>query len=136
MKYSKKLKDKLDGYNKRIRKNCINYSYWKKLIKYEQDYVLANWETRLDKECTNMDKLLFSNGCFSIRYPIDTIKEIACINLNTLYKICKKLHKKLRISTTDYYRDLLHSRKYLFTSIAYHSIIDDYIDDVTQRNKH
>lgn len=94
MKYSKKLKDKLEDYDKRIRKNSINYSYWKKLIKYEPDYVLAYWDRRLDKECINIDKLLFTNGCFSGRYDTATIKEVACINLETLYKVCIKFVKE------------------------------------------
>ena len=135
MKYSKKLKDKLEDYNKKIRKNCINYSYWKKLIKYEPQYIIDNWQQKLEKECINIDKLLFRNGCFTCRYDTDTIKEVACINLETFYKVCKRIHKKLRINTFDYYKDILHQRKYLFTAVAYHSVIDKYIDDVTQRTK-
>jgi len=124
MKYNKKLAGKLKNYDSYIRKNCINYKYWKKIIKEDTEYITENWQKKLENDCIRVDKLVSMHfGCFGVgKYTYATLQEIACINLDTFYKVCKKLHKKLNVPAVDFYRECVIHHKYLFSKIAHDSI--------------
>lgn len=137
MKYAHVLNKQLRNYEPYIHKHCLHYKKWKKLIKTNPEYLILHWKDMIHNECQKLDNFLYNSSLINIKNICffnfnknsinNTIKDtISCINLNTLYKICKKLHKKLDINSLEYLDELIKNRKYKFTHIAYYTFVDDY----------
>ena len=115
MKYAKILAQQLSEFDNGIRNNCLNYKKWKKLIKYDGDYLRRNWERRLNSECKAIDRLLFTKyNCIFISK--ESHYKLCLYNLNTLYKICKKIEKKLGTNAMDTYNILKFRYKFTYLS--------------------
>lgn len=130
MKYAHALTKQLSKYDPYINKLCLQYKPWKKLIKYSPEYTLINWKKNIINECKNVDNLLYCNKCkcfLNKKLDNNIIEHLCFINVNTLYKICKKLQKKLNINALEYLDEIIKTRKFKFTQIAYQTIIDDYL---------
>lgn len=78
MKYAKKLDEILSRYPWYVRIRCISYRKWKK-------HVPVNWKFWL----------LFDF--------LKTPKSLLSINLETLYKICKRLAKRFGLDSLEFY---------------------------------
>ena len=126
MKYAHVLNKQLIKYAPYIQKKCLNYKYWKKSIKTNSEYVILYWKTMIHEQCKKLDKFLFKsnnviisilNTCISNNLNTSLIDTISCINLNTLYKICKKLQKKLSLNSLEFLNDIIKERRYKFFNI-------------------
>ena len=123
MKYSKILGEQLSEFNNSIRNKCLSYKKWKKLIKYDSKYIKNKWERRINSECKAIDRFLFTkrNCLFGYNINTDIHRKLCLINLNTLYKICKKLEKKLNVNSMDIYNNIKF--KYKFTYISQETLV-------------
>ena len=128
MKYSHILAKQLSKYEISIRKISFDYKKWKKLIKYDSEFIATNWKKRLNYDCKRIDAFLFTKYPCLCNYNIDPYinKELCYINMNTLYKICKKLDKKLKINAMDYYNHILKKNKYKFTYMSHETLIENF----------
>lgn len=118
MKYSHVLQEALNDYNNKIKYYSISYKKWKKNIKYKPNFTKIFWKLSLKKDCDRINNFLFSYLKNNNIYDIDVIDNLCIINTDTLYKICKKLHKKLNISTTDFLNYVINNNRYNFTKCA------------------
>lgn len=123
MKYAKILIDQLKLYDSQIKKQCLQYKKWKKEIKYNKEYIIRKWKSILIKECNSVDKMFYKSCFNNFNLPKITLNHLSFININTLYKICKKLHKKLKVDSMEFLNEIIKSRKYKFTKIAYETLI-------------
>lgn len=121
MKYAKYLMQELKKYNSKIQKHCFQYKKWKKYIKYKKEYISKKWKSKLIKECKYIDELFYTSCFNNISQSI--LNQIAFINTNTLYKICKKLDKNLKLGAMEFLNEVIKSRKYKFTDIAFDTLI-------------
>lgn len=123
MKYAKYLINELNKYDLNIQKHCIKYKKWKKYIKYNKDYIIHTWKSKLDYECKYIDKLFYKSCFNNYNLSKNILNELSFINTNTLYKICKKLDKNLKVGSMDYLNKIIKSKKYKFTDIAFQTLI-------------
>lgn len=123
MKYSKYLINELKKYDSNTQKYCIKYKKWKKYIKHDKEYIIQEWKNKLNKECKYIDRLFYTS-CFN-NYNISQkmLDQIAITNINTLYKLCKKLEKKLKVNGMEYLNEIIKSKQYKFTDIAFETLI-------------
>lgn len=135
MKYSKRLAEQLGSYPPYIRRNCLQYKKWKKDIKTHPYYMTGCWKNKLVRECKKLDTLLYpcQNRQFHFptcsvvhTEPIDPriVRELCKINTDTMYKICKRLDKKLGINAFDYYCTLLRRNVFNFTHVSHETLVD------------
>jgi hypothetical protein len=120
MKYSKRLANELQAYPQYIRERCLSYKTWKKDIKRYPYCIYGCWKNKLLRECKKLDAFLFP--------PYETLDpkmvyEMCKINLNTLYKICKRLDKKLGVKAYNYYCMLLDNNNFRFTYLSHETLV-------------
>ena len=101
---------------------AISYDKWKQRIKKGELHFKLNWRIKLEHECERIDNRLFNMG-FVDKYivmhqPVDNKEKIKVCELNkkTLYKICKKLDKKLLKShdAMQWYVNISRNKRYKF----------------------
>jgi hypothetical protein len=113
MKYAKVLNDKLKEFPDNIKNKCLPYKQWKKKISNDPIDIIETWQKQLYKQCNKINRLIFPTAfnniiCFSNKTDIGakTRAELCDINSKTLYKICKKLEKKLEVPALEYIENL------------------------------
>ena len=102
---------------------CISYKEWKTRVKRQPDDTKEKWDTLLMQDCKRADlvfakrKFPFSFSCSNSAYAMSTDKKIKCCEINsmTLFKVCKKLDKKLGVPAMKWYSDHLAKHEFLFT---------------------
>lgn len=125
MKYRKLLEQKLSIYNDENIKNCIQYKYWKKQIKKNPLFVKLFWKKLINSECKKLDKYLFEDKNEVIKKLNNQKFLLLCyINCDTLYKISKKINKKLNVNSLDYYKKLCKKNIYKFLIECNETMID------------
>lgn len=112
-------------------KRILSYRDWKKKIVHDPEGTRAAWRDTLQSECTKIDKLARAG-------PVSLISSMICAkiptsysyrdqlqlmewNAMTLYKICKKLQKKLMVPSMKWYTRCLSNHDFSFTGSAYRS---------------
>lgn len=122
MKYSKRLANELQAYPSYIRERCLSYKTWKKDIKRYPYYMYGCWKNKVLRECKKLDVFLFPPLPHE---TLDTkiVHDLCKINLNTLYKICKRLDKKLGVKAVNYYCTLLNNNIFRFTYLSHETLV-------------
>ena len=77
---------------------------------------------RLLRECRRLDAFLFPS-CETNAIDPKMIYELCKINLNSMYKICKKLDKKLSVNALEYYCKLLRKSVFKFTYLSHDTLV-------------
>lgn len=79
----------------------LSYDLWKQRIKRPTIHFELNWRMFLNKECLSIDEAIFGKPscwrCFMARRNLADHEKLKICELNkkTLYKICKKVDKRL-----------------------------------------
>jgi len=131
MKYKKFLDDKLSIYPIEVRKYCIPYKYWKTKINNHPAFVKVFWKALLHRQCKRLDRFLSSSNYDNCLTNINNhninniIHETLCIiNIDTLYKICKKIEKRIHVPALDYFfKDLCKKNAYKFLEASNETLI-------------
>lgn len=105
---------------------AISYDKWKQRIKEGHIHFKLNWKLKLEAECTRIDERLFGMGfidkCLVMHTKPSNAEKIKASDLNkrTLYKICKKLDKKLLKGrdAMNWYKCAISERRYMFLGSA------------------
>lgn len=114
---------KLSKFPSEISDKCLSYKFWKKQIKYHPKIIKLFWKVVLRKQCRKLDRILFDkfdSHPFNKLY----IRKICYVNIDTLYKICKKLRKKLGVKSLEYFIKLCQTNRYLFLEPSHDTVID------------
>ena len=109
MKYNKILSSMLNGYSKTIRNKCVNYKQWKQRITYwkHNKIVPLNWKNMLTSECKRLERYLHPSTCLKCFCgAADDIHTLSVINSMTMYKVCKKLEKKVGVPSMSFFKSL------------------------------
>jgi hypothetical protein len=120
MKYRKVLTKKLSKYTNEITKYCLSYKYWKKQIKFRPKFIKIFWKLLLHKQCKRLDLFLFNK---KTRLENQDLKELCHINIDTLYKICKKLKKVLKRDSMIFYMNMIKNNTYIFLIPSHDTLI-------------
>jgi hypothetical protein len=126
MKYGKTWKTWLsnEGMNANY-EYILSYSRWKKEIVHAPEQLILNitWQQELEKECKRVDHSLFRSSSLMIcgrtpRVSPQIKSELCQWNAKTLYKICKKLQKKLQVPAMAWYTRTLAHHTFHFAGSA------------------
>lgn len=133
MKYGKYWRSWICSQDNSIQKHCIQYIKWKKAIMHNPDKIKKDWKNMLYHDCRNVDVFLFPlidcNSCFNfnkkdrILHDNKTRLQLCEQNKTTLYKVCKKMEKRLNIPALKFYNDLLKNHVYDFTGSAQKTVL-------------
>jgi hypothetical protein len=117
MKYGKKWRQDISELPTNARQVCIHYKCWKERI---ANCERSNWSQILEEECMMVDKYIFEKKfripflcCGNMITPEAKLK-MCEFNTRTLYKVCKKLDKKLQVPAMEWYTHAIHTQKYKF----------------------
>ena len=148
MKYGKYWKSWICSQDNSIQQHCIQYIKWKKDITHNPEKIKKNWKKMLYSDCKNVDMYVFPlincNSCFNLNKKVvlndnKTRLQLCEQNQTTLYKICKKIQKRLNIPALKFYNDLLKAHIYDFTGSAQRTALsletNDKIDCLTCKNE-
>ena len=119
MKYGKFFSSHITSYPKYIQDHCIDYIRWKKIIKGS----ITSWKSKLESDCYKLDRFLYPR-IFRTRVPKNLMSNLCLFNTNTLYKICKKIDKMYNNGAMEYYKYVLKSRRFRFTSVSFATLIN------------
>jgi len=112
MKYAKFLQERLQDFPDKIRKKCLPYKLWKKEISRNPISIKTSqsWKKELYNQCKRINRFIFPYPnilCFNdTNVATKTRSELCILNSYTLYKICKKLEKKLDVPALEYLETL------------------------------
>ena len=120
MKYNKEWKRFMQ--EDHVNPSCaLSYDDWKQRIKSQSNHLIMNWRLFLFKDCTEVDRRIFNNNplimCFSKRLSDSEKIKLCDLNRRTLYKVCKKLDKRLLKNgraAKDWYLKAVEDRKFKF----------------------
>lgn len=120
-----------------MQKNCvINYKQWKTSIAEDPTATRLEWMQRLTKECKRIDNVLYRHPsshhvlrdilmCFCQGDRVATAHlsptecfDLSILNTTILFKLCKKLQKKLKVPAMAWYSAVLARHTYHFTGSA------------------
>lgn len=91
--------------------HCIQYNALKHGIKKHPVYFKLFWKSILLGECKRFDK-------------IKTPTESHCLlNTDALYKISKKIEKKLGVKSLSFFKDIVKTRRFRFTSVSFVTLL-------------
>lgn len=103
MKHGKTLAEWVHRHH--IRSDCIlSYKQWKKRMEYDSENLKLIWRSELIRECKEIDRRIFRSHIFCISQPNPEFQlELCDMNRQSVYKLCKKLQKKLNIPAMEWY---------------------------------
>jgi len=124
MKYKKFLEEKLSIYPLNVRKYCIPYKYWKLKIKHHPEFVRIFWKLLIHRQCKRLDKFLASEYSGANRNKLIDYENLCLINIDTLYKICKKIEKKIGLPALDFFfKGLCRRNTYKFLEASNETLV-------------
>ena len=101
----------------------ISYDKWKQRIKKPSTYLLLNWRLELFRQCSAIDEAIFNTNpitrCFRSRLSDLEKLKLCDLNRKTLYKVCKKIDKRLLkqpsgSAAKDWFSKALEDRMFKF----------------------
>jgi hypothetical protein len=123
MKFGKYYKQALTRLPESATSVCIPYDQWKKWIRVDHGSISQQWQDLLTQECGQVDKFIFTQPrlrdmlCLSnaARISVEDKLYLCELNARALYKICKKLQKKIQVPALKWYLDITSAHAYRFT---------------------
>lgn len=138
MKYSKEWKDKITIFPDSLINSSINYKKWKKILKSNDNNIDVLLNT-LEQECRKLDiifknlykHVIFHRWWYREHIDINIVLEYAQLNTRTIYKLCKKINKKLISKNATKW---LNNRVKLHTYAFLGSHMTRYLEYIVGRN--
>lgn len=126
MKYGKTWKGEVAELPAAWQARCIPYTAWKKAIKEDSLGVVMAWKGLLKEQCRRCDHWLVPSATPHHSWlcgrhapvepvPIDQRSRLCRTNALTLYKVCKRLARDLRVPSMEWYARVVGSGRYAFT---------------------
>lgn len=131
MHFGKAWKEAIGVFPEHVQNLCIPYKTWKKWIAREPDRIKNHWQGILTKECHVVDKALFSSSrtslfpaCFRTSLSPTERFDLSVLNTTTLFKICKKLQKRLDVPAMEWYTHTMAAHRFRFTQSAQKTLLE------------